>query len=77
MIILISGINTNNEDSMNQALRAAGYGYALDRTTLTTGQLDIRGYTFRQYAGIEEADVLKVLSDLADLGLDLMIAAGD
>lgn len=77
MIILISGINTNNEDSMNQALRAAGYGYALDRTTLTNGQLDIGTYTSRQYAGIEEADVLKMLSDLADSGLDLMIAAGD
>lgn len=73
MIIRISGININNDLDMFDALANAGYAGALDRLDDITAELDVRDYAFRQRAGIEEADVLQMISELTSLGLTLTI----
>ncbi|QPB12168.1 hypothetical protein [Providencia phage PSTCR5] len=73
MIIRISGININNDLDMFDALAGAGYAGALDRLDDITAELDVRDYAFRQRAGIEEADVLQMISELTSLGLTLTI----
>lgn len=77
MILVINGINVNNDLAMFDTLAQAGYAGALDRIHDTKAELDIRDHKFRQYAGISEEAVTNMLSELVDLGLKVELVADE
>ena len=72
-VLLITGINTDNDDEVKAIAGLAGYGCSVRRDEVTTAHIFLGTNYERREAGITDAEVFHMMSEFVRRGFTLVL----